>query len=426
MKAIFSKLGVTADENKFTKVIKNPTVFNKIKDNINLHPNYNEMVDLLFLPEDKSEMIGVLQDNVYLSVDKDKLTKLEQSLYKKINKIFYDTDDKTNYVVVDIVKKKRSKTLYYKYYDYDKYKNNAPDSENDYEYTDTNIFINAKWVTKLRSIKNIILQNKKEQLGYKYLLVCVDLATDKFDIEPLKTKDPDETLSALKTIWSRPYVKKPYASIRADNGSEFKGSFMNYCYNESILLKFGYPDRHKQQANVERLNRTLAELINGYLNSQEIKTKKKATNWIEILPTIRKELNKIREKDPSEIKQANFDNLILKDNIKSEDIGVVDSTRPLAREKHVYNQILPKYKVGDEVHVKYEVPHDALGQKQNTKIFRSGDYRLEKEKRRIVKILYYPPPINYRYLVSGRPNVSYVEQELIRGVDSTRPLARGN
>ena len=180
MKAIFSKLGVTADENKFTKVIKNPTDFNKVKDNINLHPNYNEMVDVLFLPEDKSHL--TIKDNVYLSVDEDKLTKLEQSLFKKVNKIFYDSDDKTNYVVVDIVKKKRAKTLYYKYYDYDKYKNNAPESENDYEYTDTNIFINAKWVTKLRSINNINIPKQENQIGYKYLLVCVDLSTDKFDI----------------------------------------------------------------------------------------------------------------------------------------------------------------------------------------------------------------------------------------------------
>ena len=36
------------------------------------------------------------------------------------------------------------------------------------------------------------------QMGYKYLLVIVDLASDKFDIEPIKNKDSSTVLNAMK------------------------------------------------------------------------------------------------------------------------------------------------------------------------------------------------------------------------------------
>ena len=35
-------------------------------------------------------------------------------------------------------------------------------------------------------------------LGYKYLFVIVDLATNKFDIEPVKNKEADTTFKAMK------------------------------------------------------------------------------------------------------------------------------------------------------------------------------------------------------------------------------------
>ena len=42
---------------------------------------------------------------------------------------------------------------------------------------------------------------------YKYLLSVVDLATDEFDIEPLKTKTPEEVLEAFKAIIKRKHIK---------------------------------------------------------------------------------------------------------------------------------------------------------------------------------------------------------------------------
>ena len=70
------------------------------------------------------------------------------------------------------------------------------------------------------------------------------------------------------------------------------------------------------------------------------------------------------------------------------------------------------YKVGDMVNVLLEEPQTILGKKQPTKFFRIGDLRLEKRKRKVLKVLYYYGPIPYRYLIEGLPNASYTEHEL--------------
>jgi hypothetical protein len=114
---------------------------------------------------------------------------------------------------------------------------------------------------------------------FKYLLVMVDLASNDFDIEPLKTKSSEEVLSASKKMFKRDYLNIPYASIRTDNGSEFKGVFQKWCDTEKIYHKFNIPNRHNQMANVESLNRQLVRLFNGYMNAKEITSGRVYKNW---------------------------------------------------------------------------------------------------------------------------------------------------
>eukprot|EP01038_Epipyxis_sp_PR26KG_P014302 gene14302-19183_t len=80
--------------------------------------------------------------------------------------------------------------------------------------------------------------------------------------------------------------------------------------------------------------------------------------------------------------------------------------------KITYDYNPPKFNVGDFVHYKLDEPLNALGQKQNTKKFREGDYRLSKEALKIKEILYFNTPPYYRYLLEGRPNVSYCDEQL--------------
>jgi hypothetical protein len=57
----------------------------------------------------------------------------------------------------------------------------------------------------------LILPETKEK--YKYLLVVVDLASDEFDIEKLRSKTPEEILNAYKNMLKRKYIKYKKGNI---------------------------------------------------------------------------------------------------------------------------------------------------------------------------------------------------------------------
>jgi hypothetical protein len=218
----------------------------------------------------------------------------------------------------------------------------------------------------------------------KYLLVVVDLWSNDFDIEPLKDKEATSVLTAFKKIIKRPFINMPKASIRTDGGTEFKGVFKKYLYDNSILHRVAEPYRHQQLSNVENLNKTLGRIFNGYMNAKEEELGYTYDEWDDIIPYVRDELNKIRHRT---------------DGDPYNDVMETSTNQE------------PKYKIGDLVYRKLERPKNALGYNQSTTNFRMGDYRFDiKQPRKIKKILYYPN--NIRYLLDGHNNVSYTEVEL--------------
>ena len=233
-----------------------------------------------------------------------------------------------------------------------------------------------------------ILMLPKTKKGFRYLLVIVDLASDEFDIEPMKTKEPKETLSAMEKMFTRKHIKKPYASIRTDGGTEFQGVFHTYLYDQSILHRVAEPARHKQLANVESLNKTLGRLFNGYMNAKEEETMEQYREWDEVVDIVRKDLNKIRKKTLGDHLDVEY--------------------------KVPKFEVAPKFKVGDIVYRISEEPRDALGNKQNSSSFRMGDYRFELVPKKIKKIVFYTGENPNRYILEGHNNVSYAEHELIK------------
>jgi len=69
-------------------------------------------------------------------------------------------------------------------------------------------------------------------------------------------------------------LKIPYASIRTDNGKEFKGVFDKFCDNNNIFHKVNIQNRHTQLANVDSLCNQLERLFNDYMNQIEEKPEK--------------------------------------------------------------------------------------------------------------------------------------------------------
>ena len=151
-----------------------------------------------------------------------------------------------------------------------------------------------------------LLELPKTKNGYRYLLVIVDLFSREFDIEPLKDKEPKTVLDAMKKCFGRKHLNKTYASLRTDNGNEFKGVFHKWLFDNNILHKVALPNRHKQLSTVESLNKQLGRLFNGYMNKKELETGSRNREWIDIVDVVRTELNKIR-KDTDTFTPTMFD-----------------------------------------------------------------------------------------------------------------------
>jgi hypothetical protein len=226
--------------------------------------------------------------------------------------------------------------------------------------------------------------------NYRYLLTVLDLGTNKCDFEPLKNKEANSALTAIKKIFNRKIVNEPDFSISTDNGSEFKGVFSNYFKQKGIYQKFSMPYRHSQQSPVESLNGQISRILLGYLNNVETETQKKYYDWTDILDKVRTELNKHRERKNLEqlrLDQPSFD---------------LDKAGE------------PNYKVGEFVHYLLNKPMDALNNPINSDSFRKGDFRYSPTVHKITKILYMNDEPYYRFVLSELPNVSFSSYQLIK------------
>jgi hypothetical protein len=273
-------------------------------------------------------------------------------------------------------------------------------------------FTNVKSIIPEKSDYNfamdvLILPETKDK--YIGLLVCVDLATDEFDIEPIKSKNPKEILEAFKKMITRKYIKKPEYTLRTDAGTEFKGIFQNYLFHNNIYHSTTMPGKHTQNANVERLNRELGRLIIGYLNKIENETGHKSKEWLPIIPKIRTKLNEFRNKT-DKIKNVNYKNFVPKVQLfnKTDDKKTVDKE--------------PKFKVGDLVHRREYEAIDIYGKKEYGGSKRVGDYRWSRLPFKITNIYIYPAPIFYRYKLDDLKNngSTFTEFELKKSKEKER------
>jgi hypothetical protein len=268
-----------------------------------------------------------------------------------------------------------------------------------------------------------VLYLPTDKFGFNKLLVVCDIADDTFDIEKMKGESAEETLNAFKKMMKRDIIKVPYASLLTDGGSSFKGVFHKYLYENGVNHRVARPGRHHQLSNVDSLCRQLGMVFNGIMNKKEEETGKVSKAWTHAIDEVRGKLNNYRRsrgvklpKDLTTYEYPIFDNVIPKIKIKKIKIkkggDLKEEVDAHPTDPNEYTQIKPKYKEGDLVNVLLEEPQTILGKKQPTKNFRMGDLRLEKKKRKILKVLYYSGPNHYRYLVDGLPGASYTEQEL--------------
>ena len=343
-----------------------------------------EQADLLFLPEDK---LDDDKDYFWISVSESKVKPAEKVIFKEIKRTFLDTDDKKVYVISDVVKpskiSKVKKGLYFQYYDYNQYKNDAPQNENDYEYTQVDLFLNAKWVKYKSRIKSINYpETKNNKTGYQYALVVVDNHSKKCDAFPLRDKNPDSIIEGFKTIWKRKIIKVPKL-LEVDNGNEFKSNVPDYLKSLGIKVRVAITGRHRQQAIVEKRNQLLGTLIHRIQSAIEMKTNQINTKWVELLPQLIKEINE-NLPTPLDTQPSNF---------------------PYSDETN--ENLIP---IGTAVRVQLDHPINAHNEKRLSGKFRSGDIKWNPKESHIKEILLKPsePPL---YLVDT-DNVAHTRQQL--------------
>ena len=127
---------------------------------------------------------------------------------------------------------------------------------------------------------------------YKYALTVVDTASRYKEAEPLTSKDSGEVAKAFQSIYKRSPLTWPQM-LQVDPGREFMGSVTKEMEKHKTYIRRGCTEIHRDQAIVERFNRTLAERLFGHQYAVEmlLPEGKWSTEWVKRLPDVVGALN---------------------------------------------------------------------------------------------------------------------------------------
>ena len=129
---------------------------------------------------------------------------------------------------------------------------------------------------------------------FKYALTVVDVASRYKEAEPLTTKEAKEVATALERIYNRGPLKWPKL-LQVDPGREFMGAVNQLLSKHTVEVRRGRVDIHRDQAIVERFNRTLAERLgvgHQYGVEMSLPEGQRSTAWVTRLPAVISALNK--------------------------------------------------------------------------------------------------------------------------------------
>ena len=127
---------------------------------------------------------------------------------------------------------------------------------------------------------------------FKYALTVVDVASRYKEAEPLTFKNSNEVALAFNRIYKRAPLKWPQL-LQVDPGHEFMGTVTKEMENHKTYIRRGRVDIHRDQAIVERFNRTLAERLFGHQYAVEmcLPEGQRSTVWVKRLPEVVAALN---------------------------------------------------------------------------------------------------------------------------------------
>ena len=226
-------------------------------------------------------------------------------------------------------------------------------------------------------------------------MTVVDVASRYKAAEPLTSKESDEVSKAFQRIYRRGPLKWPQL-LQVDPGREFTGAVTKVMEKNKTAIRRGRTEIHRDQAIVERFNRTLAERLFGYQYAVEMNMKnsnQRSTEWVKRLPEVVSALNnevtRLIGKKPAEA-------------IKEESVSAKPAT-PYSRPVGVNEKKLPT-----QVRVRYLYQPGELeggGRRATDPIWSLKVYYIE-------KVVTKPEePVMY-YLFDG-PKRGFVREELM-------------
>ena len=127
---------------------------------------------------------------------------------------------------------------------------------------------------------------------FKYALTVVGVAGRYKEAEPLTSKNSNEVALAFKRIYKRAPLKWPQL-LQVYPGREFMGAVTQEMENHKTYIRRGRVDIHRDQAIVERFNRTLAERLFGHQYAVEMRLPEgqRSTARVKRLPEVVAALN---------------------------------------------------------------------------------------------------------------------------------------
>ena len=122
-------------------------------------------------------------------------------------------------------------------------------------------------------------------------MTVVDVASRYKAAEPLTSKESEEVSRGFARIYRRVPLKWPQL-LQVDPGREFMGAVTKTMENNKTAIRRGRADIHRDQATVERFNRTLAERLFGHQYAVEMNLPSgRSTAWVKRLPAVVSALN---------------------------------------------------------------------------------------------------------------------------------------
>ena len=126
---------------------------------------------------------------------------------------------------------------------------------------------------------------------YKYALTVVDVASRYKAAEAITSKESDEVARGFAKIYRHGPMKWPQM-LQVDPGREFMGAVTKTMSEHNVTIRRGRTNIHRDQAIVERFNRTLAEKLFGFQYAVEMNMPSgRSTAWVKRLPEVVSALN---------------------------------------------------------------------------------------------------------------------------------------